>query len=668
MVAEVKACRDLGALEALVVVEVEGWSRASNNICINTALSQAARLGADPRADTARCHRIFDLLGAALVPLAPHISSATSCTIPLNACAKAGYWRGGLAVALLQRLSEDGGALLAAGREQDLTDLWWVLPSAPPEVRSCIDLGGLLEVSTEAVLETPLHRSGNCSKLLVACSRLQLSGVDRLAHRLTERVAQRGLWADCYEVANTLYALGKLAEGVGHTPRPEDLQGLAREVVARLSAGPDSRDVFNPQHLSNMLYACAMLGCTDSDLILSLSAAAGRAAGGMKPQELANSLYSLALLQPSISAHGGAAEALAEECTRHQFAAFKPQELTISAWALAKLGYRYASQGWYAALVAATERRGAMRGAKTQEWSNLWYALALVRHRPASGRLLQLTAEAAALLRQGAKPQECANLLWALANLRLYDERLVGALTGRLGQLLTQDPDQIKTQELCNSLWALAVMGPDVLSRHSGLVEGLLREAVRRWEAKGDRAFIKEELSQLWQAQLELEAMGGGELQSILRAGEGGGGSLLSRARVVAAGQAVEGNCPSTAEDQLASALQRLQEQLGPLGAIRAVRPGFEVEGLGRVADVVVELAEGRRVAVEFDGPHHYFANSRRDAHAVDGPTALRNRQLERGFGRGSVLSMPGWQWQEARGEAERRSYLCQLLGLGAAA
>ncbi|KAG2497938.1 hypothetical protein HYH03_004200 [Edaphochlamys debaryana] len=568
--------------------------------------------------DTALCHGVLDTLAAAVLPLLKSPKSAGDLIVPLTACAKAGYWRGGVVEELLKRLSAGGWALVrkdASSEDpkqrsllsQDHSNLWWSLSVAPPGLRSGVDQQVLLQLSTSILPQAPIEKSQDCSNILLACARLKLNGAGRLAHHLTARLVELAPVADyrdaCQSLANSLYALGELAEDVGHKPRPEDLKGLAREVVARLPAG-SGRDSFKPQELSNMLYACAKLGHTDPALIQPLASAASRAALRMTPQGLAN-----------------------------------------SGWALAKMG------------------------GKTQEWSNLWYALALARHRPNSRKLLELTAEAAALLRESAKPQACANLLLALANLRLYDERLVDALAGRLGELLRQDPKQLIDQGLCNSLWALAVMGPDVLSRHSGLVEGLLREAVRRWEAECSSAFGKEDSTRLWQVQLELEAMGGGELRSILGAGKGREGSLLSAARAVLGVRMGEltARQSTTLETEVASALEQLQQRMGP-GAIVSVQRRCVVEEVGRYVEAVVELAGGRCVAVVTAGKPEHFAN---DPHrcTLTGVVELRVRQLGRVPGFSHVRLVPYWEWEEAKagGEAGQRAYLCRLLGLGAA-
>ncbi|KAG2497906.1 hypothetical protein HYH03_004171 [Edaphochlamys debaryana] len=277
-------------------------------------------------------------------------------------------------------------------------------------------------------------------------------------------------------------------------------------------------------------------------LLERLSAECGPEGGGeaalqaCPPQALAAVLVACATLghkQPVLS---GLA---AEECARRQFAGFDAMALADTAWAMAKL--RRKDPAWFGPLVeAAGKADGPMgQGVSAKALFLTWYALARVQHVPASGALLERTAEAAEALRSSASPMQAANLLWALSTLGLNEERIVDALAGRLGDQLAKDPSRMKVADVCQALEALAVMGPEVLSRHSGLVEGLLREAERRWDAGSGsrgartRALDRGDLEGLWVVQRALTSLGG-DLQHVLGAGEGREGSLLEAARVAA--------------------------------------------------------------------------------------------------------------------------------------
>ncbi|KAG2497937.1 hypothetical protein HYH03_004199 [Edaphochlamys debaryana] len=641
--------------------------------------------------DTALCHGILATLAEAALPLLARPGTAADLLVPLTACAEADYWRDGYALELLQRLSADDWALVkAAARYRDdpkqrtkfdqlLSTVWQCIEGAASAgLYSRSERQSLRDATAPLLLEAEDLDLTTCADILVECARHWLSGVDRMAHHLTARLIDDAGKADVQHLANSLAALGELAEDVGHKPRPEDLKGLAREVVARLSSAEGrerlipqmtltlGQDTFEPEALVSMLRACVRLRCTEQALVEPLVLAAGKAAPRLRPRDLADMLRALELLPPSARARRLIAKWLGAECMGRRLTGFTTPDVCKAVWGLSTSGV--VAMGKYLDLypalvdVAVTE---AMQGVTSQNWADLWYGLALVLNRPTSRRLLELTAQAAGALRDGAEPQECANLLWALAILRLYDERLVDALAGRLGELLRQDPDQAKAQELCNSLWALAVVGPGVLSRHSGLVEGLLREAVRRWEAEGSSALAHQELRQLWQVQLELEAMGSGNgLRGILGASRGSSGSLLSRARGAAAAREHAGLQAHQAR-RLADALRRWRKRGLEPRVLMAVQPGFEVEGLGRVADVVGALAGGRRVDLMPNGPAQCFSNRHRDAEAVNGSTLLRNRQLERVFGRGNVLSVSYWEWKEVTGN-RKWAYLRRQLGLEA--
>ncbi|GFR41510.1 hypothetical protein Agub_g2204, partial [Astrephomene gubernaculifera] len=719
---------DLPTLVAVIEDNTQAWVTARDLGTLRAAFSFLAKLGSRPGADTPVLPRALTTLAAAYLPLVPGLRDAFSCVGPLYACAKLGFWEGQLAAALLERLGRDGGELMQRANAQDHSNLWWSVSVAPKHLVALA--GGALQASTACLEQMRLSElySQACSNILLACARLQRRH-DPLLHHLTACLVQLPD-AKCQELANSLYALGELAEDCGYKPREQDLQRLGVRVLARwqqhYSRSQDgshgNHESFKPQELSNMLLGCAKLGLSDLDLLHSLAAALASSGQLADDQHLANSLYALAVMgctgpqytssvkqlcaevlhrlhsQPRRFApqslsnilwaltrlwpNGKEAlvQALAAECRRRQLVGFKPQDLSNTAWALAKMGY--SDQAWYEAVVGAASAPGAMQGASPQDWANLWYALALVRHKPADSFM-----EAAS--RDGlprASSQGCANLLWSLATLGLYDQRLVDALGERLGEQQGEKGGKGPTnQDLTNSLWALAVIGPDVLSRHIGLVEGLLREVVRRWEPQeGGAGFLREQLTQLWQVQLELQHMsngsgGGGvrprngakKLELILAGGACGQGSLLQAMRTAAERD------PTTSKLQQAAVrvLKQLQSTAGqdsplspasssdPSSPILAILPEHPVEALCCRVDVVVELAGGRRVVVEVDGPWHFLANHPH-TRTKDGSTQLRDRQLERVFGAGNVVGVPYWKWDELKAGKEQEQYMWGLLGL----
>ncbi|KAG2423547.1 hypothetical protein HXX76_015190 [Chlamydomonas incerta] len=624
-----------------------------------------------------------------------------------------------LAPALLQRLADP--VLLGAATPQNLVNALWALgklredpqqrgsgwdPTSSPHLAT---LAGAVASRLSASVDHGF-KPQEISNSLWACAKLGYcdSGhVSALAAVLLQRLADPVQLAEAkpQELVNALWALAKLREdqqqrGSGWDPTASPHLATLAGAVTLLSA--EVGHGFNPQDASNSLWACAKLGYRDSGVLLPLAESAAALAQSMKAQELANSLWSLGALScsepeysPAVKALCGEAlrrlqterlaaafmpqglsnilialeglqlggdqaalvTALAVECAQRDFAGFEPQQLSNSAWALAKMGYGLGStplgakqQQWYAAAAAAAQRAGLMAGAIAQNWANLLYALALVRHQPPPALLDN--AGAASAMQQG-NGQNCANMLWALAVLQLRHGGVEAAVCGRLGELLQSEPESVAEQHLTNSLWALAVLGggggaaspPAAVE----LALSLASEAVRR------RAQLTEDnLCQLWQAQ---RALGGEVAEALSRSPDL---QAAMETAVAANRRAMVAKFTTTLQQQVVDALRRLQQQ-GRLPVV-SVRAEVEVAGVLGPVDVVLDWSDGRQVAVEVDGPNHFFSNRQRDPSAVDGSTALRNRQLRRALGAGHVLCVPYLEWYGLRGRADQEAYLLRRL------
>jgi len=156
-----------------------------------------------------------------------------------------------------------------------------------------------------------------------------------------------------------------------------------------------------------------------------------------------------------------------------------------------------------------------------------------------------------------------------------------------------------------------------------------------------DAAFNLEERRQLQQVVLHAraDAQGGGHLASlradIAKTAPAFVGALRASLADVDA-------CPSRAQDEVASSLEGL---------------GLEVEHEyvlpeGLSVDVALRPLAWR-VAVEFDGPRHYFVDAPR---APTGRTAFKRRLLKSLGWR--VLHVPSFEWADLPDEAARRTYL----------
>ncbi|KAG2427240.1 hypothetical protein HYH02_014644 [Chlamydomonas schloesseri] len=273
-----------------------------------------------------------------------------------------------------------------------------------------------------------------------------------------------------------------------------------------------------------------------------------------------------------------------------------------------------------AALPSGLGGAGAMDGAGAKHWVAVLQALAAARYQPPPEWLDAAAAAAATGAFSGGSGRDCSVLLYALAVLRLRHAGLEAAVCGRLGELLSSGPaGSLNSQDIATSLWAVA----------------------------------------LWQAQQEL----GGEVAAALGSSPGLQAAMAAAVEVARA----EATESSRQQKQVAAALRRLQRQ-GRL-PITSVKEHAEVEGSMAQADIELQWVHCRaRSVVEFDGPTHYLANRPHDPSAVDGPTALRNRQLARTFGEGRVLCVPHWEWGDLKGDpARQEAYLLRRLHAAAA-
>lgn len=320
------------------------------------------------------------------------------------------------------------------------------------------------------------------------------------------------------------------------------------------------------------------------------------------PQGVSNSLWALAALgyydAPLITAfinHAGDPDCLA---------AFKPQELSNSLWALSKLSYSHAP--FFDACVARALEPGFLAAFKPQELSNFLYALSSVGH---------------------------CNTTFVRAWLRQLNCSVVSGFN---------------VQELCTSLWSLAVwcaMTPEAERAAFGTAVG---EAA---------ATLLGRLQSLFDADPDIISPEGYR-------------QLFQVFDVLPCGAALRGRHPALAqrccEDfmaqtkcnrmQFLNALNATDSQGQVLDAALALGyDGAKLEVLTRDnamcvdVDLGVVLPDGRRVALEFDGPSHY---SRNQPYKLNGATHLRNSMLER---RGYVVvGIPYFEFYFISKEAQR--------------
>eukprot|EP00198_Chlamydomonas_reinhardtii_P010408 XP_001699745.1 predicted protein [Chlamydomonas reinhardtii] len=437
---------------------------------------------------------------------------------------------------------------------------------------------------------------------------------------------------------------------------------------------------FNPQELSNLVYACSKLD-RQADIAAAMARArcksvqhfdtqlGARFEIEMEPGDQQQLQQQQAEAGPDGSSAAAAAAQwqlpadpafamrdfvvlLGEEIRERLLVAphtYVSQALSNSLYALVAVGYR--SQGLMDAAVAALLRGCGMESAKAQEWTLLLWAIASVRYQPPPSVASFLLEHATTRLWVGSDYMCVPTVIWAATVTDMYHPQLVDWVTRCVKH---SGPARLLPFGLTNLLWAMSALPPGAVARHAELVDMLLGEV----EALGGAAIGTRGRVQLWQTLVEIEAARAHEAAAS-RGLDVAGCALFLMLR----GKA---ELSSLITQQLET--QRLlgihQRQLKRMASSQPepAKPEWLVEALGLRVDIYVWLSDGREVAIEVDGPMHYTSNRL----IVKLPRArLRDRQLERVLGRGNLVCVPYWEW-DALGtdQTTKCAYLARKLGL----
>ena len=259
------------------------------------------------------------------------------------------------------------------------------------------------------------------------------------------------------EIATMLHSKAKLLQ-MGVPPDRGLLEALQRRAMATVVD-------FNPQEVSNVLWAMAKMGeRVDRGLLEALQRRATVSAGEYKPQNVANVLWALATMgeradRGLLEAMQGRAMATAWEGT--------PQHIANMLWALATMGEKADREF----LEVMQRRATAMAGDfKPKEVSNVLWALATMGEKADPGLLEAMQGRATATAGQ-LVPQDIANVLWAVATMgEQADRGMMEAMQMRA----IATTGEFKPQNVGNVLWALATMGAKAVR---GMLEAMQRRA-----------------------------------------------------------------------------------------------------------------------------------------------------------------------------------------------
>jgi hypothetical protein len=419
-----------------------------------------------------------------------------------------------------------------------------------------------------------------------------------------------------------------------------DPQGLSNTVWAYATAGHASPTLFdavaaqaiprvhqfNPQELANTAWAFATAGHAAPPLFDAIAGVATPSAAQFNAMELASLAWGFAT-----AGHASRCPALFDAiaaAAAPKLGSFDTQGLSILAWA-----YATASHPAPALLDAIAEQAVPLVGRFTaQGLANTAWAYATAHH-PAPALLDAIAKEAPHRLADF-RPQGLANTAWAYAALAHPAPDLLDAIAATVAPAI----GTMNTQEIANTAWAYVTADhpSEMLFGSPCFVDRCIE-----LDAQGE-GFALEGRCQLhqWQLWLELEGRGGGAWPALPP-------DLAERYRACFASRSVS---PSILQRQVAAALVALglgvrEEVITP--------QGYSLDALVRVG--------GRDVGIEVDGPRHFLGR------APTGRTLLKRRQLRAADL--ALVAVPYWDWNsmpEGRREAAqpqlRREYMAGRL------
>jgi hypothetical protein len=441
------------------------------------------------------------------------------------------------------------------------------------------------------------------------------------------------------------------------------------ESICHMCEGNKLRD-FEPQAISNLVNGLARLEHAPGKALLELicSKCADSGLQGFKPQELTNLVNGLAKLNH----HPGALlQLICAKCEEVGLSAFKPQELANLINGLAKFDHHH-EKGLLELLCRRCEEMG-LRGFKPQELSNLLNGLAKLghypgptlldllcskcdhiglerfthldftnlinafanfSHHPGSSLLSGIVRECVDRQFQGSEAANLSILLHALSIfLAPVDEAFMTAFYARASEV---EWDSFTPRHLGLTLWGMVVLERRV-------DKGLLREVMAKMRAF--RASIA-------QGEKGLDHRNGRTLCSAARQ------YLLLRDRSTwkvedeELSREAEALWPDVEGYRDTATPSKLQKDVCRVLRSRHYVVNEEQWLAGGVlsVDAMLELPCGARVAVEVDGPLHFFCNR---PHEPTGRAVLKRRLLDRAQAMGEVET---WVWvqDESREELDK--------------
>jgi peptidoglycan hydrolase-like protein with peptidoglycan-binding domain len=247
--------------------------------------------------------------------------------------------------------------------------------------------------------------------------------------------------------ANTTYGIAKLHQA----GRVAATDGIVDDTLAALeiAAGRAAQDM-QPQHVANLTWAYATLGRMPGDSTwAALETAARRVARDMKPQDVANLTWAYAKFGRM---PGDNTWAALETAMRRVARDMNSQDVANLTWAYAKFGRMPDNKTW-AALETAAGR--VAQDMSSQHVANMTWAYATLGRMPGDRTWAALETAAGQVARD-MQPQDVANLTWAHAKLGWMPGDNTWAALETAARRVARD---MQPRHVANLTWAYAKFG-----------------------------------------------------------------------------------------------------------------------------------------------------------------------------------------------------------------
>lgn len=276
-------------------------------------------------------------------------------------------------------------------------------------------------------------------------------------------------------VANTLWSYANL----GRTPEGDTLEALecaTRRVASHM--GAQSRRVashMDAQSCALTIHACAKLGLMPrDDTFVALEAAVVRLANDMNEQDVANTVHACAKLG---RLPGDEAWEALERALRRSAPNFSAHAVANILWSYAKLERTLQDATWEALQGAITRVAGELTG---QGVANIIWACAKFDRKPENKTWMALES-ALGRLDQDLIPQEVANTVWAYAKL----SQMPGQNTWtRLESAVRRVARDMEPVQVASTVYAFALMGGTPGEETLGALDSAVGRTARDMSAR----------------------------------------------------------------------------------------------------------------------------------------------------------------------------------------